>query len=242
MLFTKIKIVAVALVAGMMLLGGGMLTVRTLAGQGDQQPILKSEKDEAVAREHSANNLKEIGLAMHNIHGQTKSLPARAIYSKDGKTQLLSWRVTILPHIGHMKLYEEFKLDEPWDSAHNKKLIPKMPKLYTMAVATDAKEGETFYQVVFGPGTLFDGSKKMRFQDVKDGTSNTLLVVEAKSPVVWTRPDDLQLPKDKATRLPVGGLFKDGFNALLCDASVRFVPSDVPVATFRALITPAARD
>jgi hypothetical protein len=205
--------------------------------------VLKSNKEEAAARAHSADNLKEIALAMHSIHGQTQSLPAHAIYSKDGKTPLLSWRVTILPHIGHTTLYQEFKLDEPWDSAHNKQLIPKMPRLYALPGATDANEGETFYQVIFGPGTLFDGSKKMRFQDVRDGTSNTLLVVEAGARVVWTRPDELlQLPGDKDTPLPIGGLFTEGFNVLLCDGQVRFVPHDVPVAAFRALITPAARD
>jgi hypothetical protein len=204
--------------------------------------VLKREKDEAAAREKSVNNLKEIGLAVHNYHGQNKTLPAHAIYSKDGKTPLLSWRVAILPYIGQTKLYEDFKLDEPWDSAHNKKLIPMMPKIYAMAGTTNAKEGETYYQVVVGTGTLFDGAKKMRFEDVPDGTSNTLLAVEATAPVVWTRPDDLQLPNDRGTRLPVGGLFTNGFNVLLCDATVRFVPQDVPVATFRALITPAARD
>ena len=76
---------------------------------------LKSEKEEAAARGTVPTNLKEIGLAMHNIHGQTQSLPAHAVYSKDGKTPLLSRRVTILPHLGHTKLYEEFKLNEPWD-------------------------------------------------------------------------------------------------------------------------------
>jgi hypothetical protein len=82
----------------------------------------------------------------------------------------------------------------------------------------------------------------MKFEDITDGTSNTLLVAEAKAPVVWTRPDDLQLPKDKDTRLSVGGLFANGFHILLCDASVRLLPQDVPVATLRALVTPAARD
>jgi RNA polymerase sigma factor (sigma-70 family) len=209
----------------------------------EQKPKAGIDKvRDAAAIEQSANNLKEIGLAIHNFHGHAKSLPAHAIYSKDGKTPLLSWRVAILPHIEQTKLYEAFKLDEPWDSAHNEKLIPKMPKIYAMPGAANAKEGETHYQVVIGPETLFVGAKKMKFEDITDGTSNTLLVAEAKAPVVWTRPGDLQLPKDKDTRLPVGGLFANGFNVLLCDASVRLLPQDVPVATLRALVTPAARD
>src|SRR5262249_49752206 len=76
------------------------------------------------------DNLKKIGYAFHDFHNVNKHLPAHAIYSNDGKTPLLSWRVAILPYIGEAALYREFKLDEPWDSAHNRKLIAKMPKLY----------------------------------------------------------------------------------------------------------------
>ena len=78
--------------------------------------------------------------------------------------------------------------------------------------------------------------------NITDGTSNTLMVVEAKAPVVWSKPDDLQLPKDKDKRLPVGGAFKAGFLMLMCDGSVRMAPHDIAVATFRASITPAAGD
>ena len=223
---------------------GAISPIAVLAcfGIGSAMKMYADEPGEAVVREQSVNNLKEIGLAIYNFHDQSGSLPAHAIYSKDGKTPLLSWRVVILPYLGQAKLYEEFKRDEPWDSAHNKKLIAKMPKTYAMAGATKAKDGETYYQVVIGPDTLFRGSKKMKLQDVTDGTSNTLLVAEAKAPVVWTRPSDLSLPKDKDARLPVGGLFTNGFNVLLCDGSVRFLPHNIPVAKFRALITPAARD
>jgi RNA polymerase sigma factor (sigma-70 family) len=202
------------------------------------KPVIDKLKGGA-AIEVSANNLRQIALAMHNFHDQSRSFPTHAIYSKDGKTPLLSWRVAILPYIEQSKLYEEFKLDEPWDSAHNKKLIPRMPKLYAMP---GVKDGETYYQVVTGPGTLFDGSKKMKLNDITDGASNTFLVVEAKTSVTWSRPDDLQLPKNKETRLPVGGIFSEGFNVSLCDGSVQFLPHTTPADKLRALVTPAAGD
>jgi RNA polymerase sigma factor (sigma-70 family) len=235
---------------------GCMLLVFERAKAGEEkvnaEELAKFKKEggldkirEAAARTQSVNNLKQIGLAMHNYHDQEKNFPAHAIYSKDGKTPLLSWRVAILPYIDQQALYNEFKLDEPWDSKHNKKLIAKMPMIYKMpgdGKAKEAKEGETFYQVITGPDTLFNGAKAMKITDITDGTSNTILVVEAKVPVAWSKPDDVPLPKDKDKRLPLGGCFSNGFHAVFCDGSVRMFPHDVDIAVFRAAITPAAGD
>jgi RNA polymerase sigma factor (sigma-70 family) len=193
---------------------------------------------EAVSRTISANNLKQIGLAMHAYHDAYKTLPAHTIYSKDGKTPLLSWRVTLLPYLDQQALYNEFKLDEPWDSPHNTKLIPKMPKTYEPGGAGKKEAGKTYYQVVTGPGTVFDGPKKLRLTDIKDGTSNTLLATEAKDAVIWSKPADLTLPKEKDKAPAVGGLFKNGFHILLCDGSVRIMPRDPAPALLRAIITP----
>src|SRR5205814_7143349 len=120
--------------------------------------------------------------------------PQPAIYGKDGKP-LLSWRVAILPYIEQDQLYKQFKLDEPWDSDHNKKLLDKMPKTFEIPEAK-AKPGHTFYQVFTGPETVFplDATKKLRFPaSFTDGTSNTLAIVEAANPVPWTKPEDIPL-------------------------------------------------
>src|SRR5437773_109335 len=107
-----------------------------------------------------ANNLKQIGVAFHNYLSAHGTFPASAIYGKDGKP-LLSWRVALLPYLEKGNLYREFKLDEPWDSPHNLKLLDKMPKVYA-PVAGDAKEYWTFYRVFTGPGTICEGAKGTR--------------------------------------------------------------------------------
>jgi hypothetical protein len=61
-------------------------------------------------------------LAMHNYHAAYNRLPGPAIMSADGKP-LLSWRVALLPFLEEQALYEQFRLDEPWDSEHNLPLI-----------------------------------------------------------------------------------------------------------------------
>lgn len=190
---------------------------------------------EAAARSQDQNNLKQMGLAMHNYHDVNKRFPAAAICGKDG-TPLLSWRVAILPYIEQDNLYRQFKLDEPWDSDHNKKLIPLMPQLYVVP-ASPLKPGETHYRVFVGGGALFDLNKGARFADILDGTSNTIMIVETAESVVWTKPADI--PYDAQKPLPkLGGFYANGmFNVGLADGSVRALRGDLPEATLRALIT-----
>ena len=81
---------------------------------------------EPVRRLGSTNNLRQLGLAMHNHHDVFKCFPPPAIYSPDGKP-LLSWRVMLLPFLDQTPLYKQFHLNEPWDSPHNRALVAKMP-------------------------------------------------------------------------------------------------------------------
>ncbi len=192
---------------------------------------------EAANRMNSQNNLKWIGLAMHNFHDTYGHLPPPAIYGKDGKP-LLSWRVAILPFIEQDALSKEFKLDEPWDSPHNKKLLARMPNTYIHPAAPTKEPYTTYYQVFTGKDALFIGRNKLRLgPDVPDGVSNTLLAVEAAEAVPWTKPEDLVYDTKKP--LPkLGTIFPAGTNVLFCDGSVRFLSRTVSEKVLRALITP----
>jgi hypothetical protein len=189
---------------------------------------------QAAARTQSANNMKQIALAMINYADTYGNLPPQAIYGKDGKP-LLSWRVMILPFIEQDQLYKQFHLDEPWDSAHNKKLLAQMPKVYVMPNSKETTK--TFYQCFVGKGAFFEGKKGRKFPaEFTDGTSNTIMCVEAANPVPWTKPEDLPFNPDKP--LPkLGGHFSGGFNAGLCDGSVRFVSNKISEKTLKAAIT-----
>ncbi len=192
-------------------------------------------------RAGDVNNLKQIGLAFHEFHDTHNAMPTN-ILSKDGKP-LLSWRIHILPFIGQPELYKEFKLDEPWDSDNNKKLIAKMPKVFEMAGIETKEKGQTFFQAFIGkkgdairPLMLEGDLKGLGFVGVTDGLSNTFMVVEAAEPVIWTKPVDL--PFDANEKLPkLGRRQANGFNAAFCDGSVRFIKSTTPEATLKAYIT-----
>ena len=196
---------------------------------------------EASDRAKASNNLKQIALAMHNYNdANAGNLPAHAIYSADGKTPLLSWRVAILPYIEQEGLYKQFHLDEPWDSEHNKKLIEQMPKVYLLPHAPPAKEpGRTYFQVLVGGGAVWERSAKAPGlpRSFPDGTSNTLMVVEAAEPVIWTKPDDLTYDPKKP--LPKLGA-RPGANYFLAamgDGSARAFRRAMKEKNLRALIT-----
>jgi prepilin-type processing-associated H-X9-DG protein len=189
---------------------------------------------ESANRMSSANNLKQLALAMHNYHDTYGHFPPQAIYSKDGKP-LLSWRVLLLPFLEQDNLNRQFKLDEAWDGPHNQRLLAQMPKVFADP-AVDSKEPVTVYQAFIGPGAFFEDKKGMPISNFTDGTSNTLMIVEAAKPVPWTKPQDL--PYDPNQPLPkLGGHRPGGFNAAFCDGSVRFLRQTIKESVLRALIT-----
>ncbi len=189
----------------------------------------------AASRSVAQNNLKQLGLAMHNYHDTHRKFPPQATYDKQGRP-LLSWRVHLLPYIEQNELYKQFKLDEPWDSPHNKKLIAKMPMTFR-SPNSNAGPGKTTYLVPLGKRTIFGVKGGCRIRDITDGTSNTILIVEAddKFAVPWTKPEDLKYdPKNPKAAFQNQ---KRGFNAAFADGSVRFISQAIDAKVLRALFT-----
>jgi Protein of unknown function (DUF1559) len=218
-----------------------VLVVFVLAGW-QAWPLLRAadDGDLAAAKETSASNLKELGLAMHNYYDAHGAFPTHAVYSRDGKP-LLSWRVLLLPFLNEQELYGEFRLDEPWDSPHNKKLLARMPRVFLPVRGKPKQPYSTYFQVFVGKSALFEGQQKRTFADVRDGLANTFMIVEGGEAVPWSKPEDIAYDPDKP--LPkLGGLFDDGFHAAYCDGRVLFVEKTVGERVLRARITHAGRE
>jgi hypothetical protein len=150
--------------------------------------------------------------------------------------------VAILPFVEGNQLYREFRFDEPWDSEHNKRLIEGMPDVYR-SPSSRAGEGKTNYLAVRGPRTVFPGpGNQVGIRDILDGTSNTIMVVEASDQraVIWTKPDDFEPDPNDPIRGLVG-LQPDGFLACLADGSVRYFSAKIEPDTLRALFDRADR-
>jgi hypothetical protein len=191
----------------------------------------------------SANNLKELVIAMHDYHGSADKLPTD-ILSKDGKP-LLSWRVALLPYLEQDPLFKQFKLDEPWDSPTNRALIANMPRTFLPKGAKTPEPGMTYYQVLVTksgvtPRSIFThspvGRITLRQITTMDGIGNTLAVVEAAHPVIWTKPEDLTY--DPNGSLPALGPFsKEWFQGAYADGTVRTFRKDGPEKLLRQVIT-----
>lgn len=204
---------------------------------------------DVAARVQDQEHLKQIGEAFFNFDDAHTRLPqAVAFRTRDGHPGL-SWRVALLPYLGQGSLYRRFKFDEAWDSPHNRPLLAEIPQVYLMPGQPNDRSGQTYYQVFVGPRTLFEVPKSqpnpgadgvrlgLRFVDVTDGVSNTILTTSGRSPVPWTKPDDLPF-EPFGILPPLSDRVPGGFNVLLGDGSTRFLKvRDTPEQTLKALIT-----
>lgn len=192
-------------------------------------------------RTECKNNLKQLGLALHNYHDQYGSLPPAYVADANGRP-LYSWRVLLLPMLEQQNLYKDFRLNEPWDSPHNIKLSNRDLEAFRCASDPNSRPGCTNYVVVTGAGTAFDGTKPRTFNEMKDGLSQTLFIVEvADSNFRWAEPRDLSLDTMNLTinaeQQGFSSHHAGGAQALLGDGSVRMLENKLPPQTLRTLLT-----
>ena len=201
----------------------------------------------AAARTTAMNRMKQILLAFHNSASarqqKDKSKGFLDAFNRDRQGKpLLSWRVHLLRYLEgdseQAALYNSFHLDEPWDSPHNRKLIKKMPAAYAIPGSAAAAEGRTCFQVVVGLEAMFPDGRGRALREVRDGLSNTIMLVEVdeKHAVPWTQPTDWKYDK-KNPKAGLGGHLNGGFLAALADGSVHFLSDNLDAGLLNALLT-----
>lgn len=203
-------------------------------------PAVQSARS-AARRTQTANNLRQLMLAMHNYESVYRTFPT-GIFNDEGQP-LLSWRVQILPFIEENALYEQFNLDEPWDSEHNLPLVEQMPDFLK---STDlelemGQAGHTNFLFVTGENMGGVGKPaRYSFGNVLDGTSNTIGIVEVNgdAAVPWTKPVDY-IVNEMNPNAELGGIRSSGFFVGVMDGSVRFLDNDIDPETLYQLFTPS---
>lgn len=190
--------------------------------------------------------MKSILNAMLEFHEVFQHLPGAINRHSKGQPPH-SWRVALLPLLGHSDLYREYRFDEPWDSPSNSKLISKMPDIYSDTDSNGQQTNSAFY-VITGEETAFPLDRPTSFAEITDGTSNTIGIIKpsgestvrigdknvpwSKFEIPWTKPEDIEI-KAAFRLLSPGGLV--GF----LDGVVFQIPALLPIELWRNMITRA---
>jgi len=213
--------------------------------------VISGRPSQSDKRCQDMNTLRQIGLGSLNYESAHMEFP-RFSGKRHGEGAGLSWRVHILPYLEHGELYERFRLDEPWDSPHNKSLIKEMPSIYSSVWPKEKVPiGHTLFQRPTGNGAidLGDGGG-FSFGDITDGSSNTILIVQAdpEAAVIWTKPADYYFePKAPLRNLGHCRTNWTGWLGIRCDGSTFCFDAnatDTPVALdeIKAMFTRAGDD
>ncbi|MCO6454729.1 MAG: DUF1559 domain-containing protein, partial [Pirellulaceae bacterium] len=180
-------------------------------------------------------NLARIGEALAEYSSAQRRLPPQATHSAGTRSPLLSWRVELLPYLGLRELYEAFQLDQPWDSPHNRRLLPLIPAVYQSPERFDDR---TNYLGCSGSTYAFRGHYGLGLNKIEDGPAETAAVVEVNDDraVPWTKPAEFEvLPNQPGIGL--GTLREGGFYAVSAAGTVHWVGLPMDPARLRAMFT-----
>lgn len=184
---------------------------------------------EVAPRSQCKNNLKQIGLALHNYHDQYGTFPPAYTVDASGN-RLHSWRTLILPFIEEQRIYDKIDLSKPWDDPANAEVFATVPRVYRCP-SSDPLPNYTTYQAVVSPNSFFLPSKPRKLSEIVDGSSNTLIVIEAAPALAvhWMAPLDVDehfvLGFGPETEFSHSG----GTQVLFLDGSVHFLSSNTTI-------------
>jgi prepilin-type processing-associated H-X9-DG protein len=221
-------------------MAAGMFTVLALlAGPFFQAATLQKNRRTCSA------NLRKIGTALQQYERDHGTLPPVMVKDASG-TPLYSWRVLILPYLGPQEklLYQQFQLQEPWNSPINSQLLKQMPAVYRSPGDVAAQADETSYVVIAGKSTAFPPGQPLATGQIGDGSYTTILVVEmAGSNIAWTEPKDLlETQLSFQIGVDIGGNHEGGMHALFADGNVRFLPDSLSSEEVADLATANGRE
>jgi thiol-disulfide isomerase/thioredoxin len=151
-------------------------------------------------------------------------LPPAVLVGPDGKT-LHSWRVALLPELGEKQLYAQYRLDQPWNSHANRKLLSRLPDVYGLPGSAPGAQSAGYFALT-GPTAFF--SEKAGVAPAKTAARGTVMIVETRRPVPWTKPEDIAYDDTRAVP-DLGGIHETGFSCLLSNDRVEFLLFAFPI-------------
>lgn len=198
----------------------------------------------AARRSQCRNNLKQIGLGLQNYAEVYGCFPPAYVSDKNGKP-MHSWRVLILPFIEQQALYDQYHFDEPWDGPNNSLLAKQMPAAYRCPSDAANSVNLTDYVAIVGPETVWQPNHGTTFKEIRDGTSNTIAIIEAADAGIhWMAPRDLPFAAVSKGINPKQGTGISSMHpgcaiALFADGHTQAIQENITQPLLRALCTKA---
>ena len=243
---------AIALIVGVcaapVLCGVGAVLVNLLT------PAIQAAREAAEASRDDPNDLKKIGLALHNYHSTYRAFPSQPRgYSMDGGPgdpalepgERVAWMTALLPYVDQTALWEELR-NRPVAAFDD----PSLAEIYATPVPAfqrglpEPLPGGLAPAHFAGNAWFLGASQDAGMRDLRDGTTVTLLAgevnIDSGAPAAWGDPDNLREPSAPLNSpTGFGGNRAAGAEILMGDGSVRFLSPSVDPAVLRALGTPA---
>lgn len=231
---TTIVIVVVVVVVLLVLVVGVLIALLLPAVQAAR---------EAARRMQCTSNLKQIELALHNYASCNNSKFPPAYTVDESGNKLHSWRTLILPYMEEQMLYDELNLDEPWNSSHNRAVFERFQIPIYQCPSSTSPEGSdlTNYVMVTGPDCVSDGPTACNLSELRNGTSNTIHVMETTRPIKWYEPEDVTIeevcrPGALESGEVVGGNHPGVIIVGHCDGSVHALSEEIDLDTLRKML------
>ena len=236
-------------IAGMLLilLVAGTAAVIRYGGSG-----LNRINETRLRRAESAS-LEKIASALNAYYKEHKRYPPATTYDSTGQP-LYSWRVLILPQLGQKALFQQFNLEEPWDSETNMTAALTMPDVYRHP---SIQPGATMYEqtgfyLITGPQTVFPHKGKLDLDTMSDLPSQTILVVATAPPKgltagSWAEPGDYSFARmqgnlNTSNGTEIGGLHSSGVSVATIDGRSHFLKNQTDPRIVNSLVTPNGQE
>ena len=199
-------------------------TVKVLLKKPENFVAMLGQFAEVNAEHMKINNrmslVRKVALTINSYEKIKKQLP----FNSDAKDahQSISWRVKLLPFIKKRKMASQMDLLKPASESPNTQFAEGMPKDF----GTDKRLSNVLW-VQSGVDTL---------ADVKDGTANTIMLIESPEGRPWI--ENKPLTVDEAVAMVKGLSEGQDLVVGLYDGSVSMVTSQISEETLRNLFIP----
>jgi hypothetical protein len=197
---------------------------------------------EALRRNTCVGRMQRITLAMLLYERDHGRLPPAYTVDAEGKP-LHSWRVLLLPYLGQQDLHDKIRLDEPWDSEHNRQFHNEEVPFYQCPSA-ELTPGHTTYSVVVGPDMPFEAGEGKSLSEFGPKSATMILLVERMEVANWMDPRG-NVPQAAAGNgingfdargAAIGSQHPGGANFGHRDGSVRFLSELIDTEQFKRLL------